>query len=90
MNMATNQPCPSPGEVDSFFYNVPWYLSGDANGDWMVTSADVVYLLNYLFVGGPAPEPWQAGDVNCDGIINGADVAYLSNYLFVGGPAPGC
>ena len=65
-------------------------LRGDANGDGKINSADVSYLINYLFVGGPAPQPWQAGDANCDGKINSADVTYLINYLFVGGPAPGC
>jgi hypothetical protein len=63
---------------------------GDANGDGVINGADVAYLINYLFVGGPAPQPWEAGNVNCDSFINGADVAYLINYLFIGGPSPGC
>jgi hypothetical protein len=63
-------------------------ICGDANGDGLVNSADVTYLINYLFVGGPTPVPWQAGDANGDGTINSADVTYLINYLFVGGPAP--
>jgi hypothetical protein len=66
------------------------FIRGDANGDGVINSADVVYLINYLFKGGPAPEPLEAGDVNCDGIINSADVVYLINYLFKGGPPPGC
>jgi hypothetical protein len=65
-------------------------IRGDANGDRVINSADVSYLINYLFVNGPAPQPWQTGDANCDDTINSADVAYLINYLFVGGPAPGC
>jgi len=64
------------------------FTRGDANGDWVINSADVVYLINYLFKGGPSPEPLQAGDVNCDEIINSADVVYLINYLFKGGPPP--
>ena len=66
------------------------FIYGDANKDGKINSADVAYLINYLFIGGPAPQPWQAGDANCDGNINSADVAYIINYLFVGGPAPGC
>jgi hypothetical protein len=88
--LSTGHPCPSPDEVDTFFYNAPWYMAGDANGDWQVNSADAAYLINYLFVGGPAPQPWQKGDVNCDGVINSADVSYLINYLFVSGPPPSC
>lgn len=65
-------------------------LCGDANADGLINSADVAYLINYLFVGGPVPKPFQAGEANCDGFINSADVAYLINYLFVGGPLPIC
>jgi hypothetical protein len=51
----------------------------------------VVYIINYLFKGGPAPVPVvQAGDANCDGQVSVADVVYLINYLFKGGPVPGC
>jgi hypothetical protein len=88
--LSTNHPCPSPGEVDTFFYYVPWYKSGDASGDWVVNSADICYLVNYLFVNGPAPQPQAAGDVNWDGTINIADVVYLINYLFTNGPPPAC
>ena len=28
---------------------------GDSNGDGVVTVADVFYLINFLFAGGPAP-----------------------------------
>jgi immune inhibitor A len=68
------------------------YVNGDANHDGTVNSADVAYLINYLFVGGPAPQPMAAGDANGDCVVNSADVAYLINYLFVGGPPPkpGC
>jgi hypothetical protein len=66
------------------------YLPGDANRDRVINSADVVYLINYLFISGPVPQPWQAGDANCDGTINSVDVVYLVNYLFISGPPPGC
>ena len=63
-------------------------ICGDANGDGIINSADVVYLINYLFKNGPAPVPFWAGNCNCDGVVNSADVVYLINYLFKGGPAP--
>jgi hypothetical protein len=66
------------------------FLWGDASGDGRINSADVVYLINHLFAGGPAPLPLETGDANCDGTINSADVSYLINYLFVSGPPPGC
>jgi hypothetical protein len=65
-------------------------VRGDANSDGVVDPADVVYLINYLFRSGPAPDPLQAGDANCDGVVDPADVVYLINYLFRNGTPPGC
>jgi subtilisin family serine protease len=62
------------------------YVYGDANGDGVTNSADLVYLLNYLFLGGPPPDPPSAGDPNGDCVINSGDVVYFINYLFSGGP----
>ena len=73
-----------------FVRNKGEYIRGDANKDRVINSADAAYLINYLFIGGPAPDPSWLGDANCDGKINSADVTYLINYLFVGGPPPGC
>jgi hypothetical protein len=65
------------------------FLCGDVNKDGVVNSADVSYLINYLFINGPAPVPiLHVGDVNVDEVVNSADVAYLINYLFISGPAP--
>jgi bacillopeptidase F len=68
------------------------YVAGDANGDEVVDVADAVYLLNYLYKGGPAPDHMGAGDPNADCIIDVADVVYMLNYLYKGGPVPqkGC
>lgn len=65
-------------------------LWGDANRDGNVSVSDVVYLINYLFKGGPAPNPLNIADANCDGDISVSDAVYLINYLFKGGPPPGC
>jgi M6 family metalloprotease-like protein len=66
------------------------YLHGDANGDGVINLGDVVYLISYLYRGGPAPNPLQAGDVTCDGPVNLGDVVYLITYLYRGGPPPPC
>jgi hypothetical protein len=65
-------------------------LRGDANGDGMVGAADVIYLINYLYKSGPAPDPLEAGDANCDTAIGGADIIFLINFLFKQGSPPGC
>lgn len=83
------------GSVSSFDYVTIKYLQfdairGDANGDGVVESGDVVFLINYLFKHGASPDPLQAGDSNCDGTVGSGDVVYLINYLFRGGPEPSC
>ncbi len=66
------------------------FAPGDANGDGQIDVADVMYLINYLFIGGTSPDPVAAGDINCDDAVDVADVMYLINYLFIGGSPPGC
>jgi hypothetical protein len=68
----------------------PSFARGDTNGDGEINAGDVVYLINYLFVEGPAPSPLEAGDVDCNGKIDASDVIFLINYLFIGGPPPPC
>jgi PKD repeat protein len=67
---------------------VIWYLPGDANGDWIVSPPDVIYLLNYLFRNGAPPDPLIAGDCNGDGLVSPEDIIALLNYLFREGPPP--
>jgi hypothetical protein len=64
-------------------------LSGDANYDEKLTAADIIYLVNYVFKGGPGPtcSP-ESGDVNCSGTTNSADIIYLVNHVFKGGLPP--
>ncbi len=61
---------------------------GDANGSGIVNISDAVYLVNYIFAGGPAPNPLASGDANCSGGVNISDAVYLINYIFSGGAAP--
>ena len=62
---------------------------GDVNADNRITVSDVVYMINWIFGGGPEPIPDQlVGDVNCDATANISDVVYLIDYIFGGGPAP--
>lgn len=67
------------------------WICGDASGDGAVDIDDVVFLIAYIFSGGPPPDPIASGDVNCsDGAnpIDIDDVVYLINYIFAGGPPP--
>lgn len=65
-------------------------VCGDANGDGQANVGDAVFVINYVFKGGPAPQPVQAGDANCDVGTDVGDAVYLINYVFKSGPAPCC
>jgi len=63
------------------------YYRGDVNVDGKYNTSDVIYMINYLFKGGPKPiEFVDQMDVNNDHNTNVADVIYSINYLFKGGP----
>jgi len=65
---------------------------GDSDGSGAVDVDDVVYLITYIFAGGPEPDPIDSGEVDCSGAIDIDDVVYLIAYIFQGGPEPceGC
>lgn len=68
------------------------YVCGDANADKAIDISDAVYLIAYIFSGGPSPSPAISGDVNCDATTDISDAVYLIAYIFSGGQAPcaGC
>ncbi len=63
-------------------------LPGDVNGDLLVDIGDILFLINYLFKGGPAPHPLERGDITLEGDITLLDILYLISYLYRGGPSP--
>ncbi|MCK5125497.1 MAG: putative Ig domain-containing protein [candidate division Zixibacteria bacterium] len=65
---------------------------GDANIDGAVNIGDAVYIINYVFRGGPAPVFMNWADANADCAVNVADAVYLINFIFRGGLSPvlGC
>jgi hypothetical protein len=61
-------------------------VCGDANGDGLCSVSDIVFLSEYFYSGGPAPEP--GGDADNDGSITPQDIAYLVGYFYFSGPPP--
>lgn len=61
---------------------------GDVDGSGRLSITDIVFLINYLFAGGPNPDPILAGDLDCSGRINIGDAVFLVNYIFGDGPLP--
>jgi hypothetical protein len=78
------------GPVEIDLVEITTYLCGDLTNDQILTSADVIFLVNYVFKGGPAASPPSAADMNNNGIVNSSDIVYLVNHVFKAGPPPPC
>ncbi|MCX6831176.1 MAG: S8 family serine peptidase [candidate division Zixibacteria bacterium] len=62
---------------------------GDPNNDLQIDVSDALYLIPYIFSGGPAPVPnICTGDANCDGGVDISDAVFIISYVFSGGAAP--
>jgi hypothetical protein len=64
------------------------FVPGGANGDGRLDIADGIYILNYIFHGGPALPCEKAGDANGDCALDAADAIYIIYYQFLDGPEP--
>jgi len=62
--------------------------SGDAKADGNIFLTDIVFIVNYLFRSGLAPNPICRGDANGNGAVLLPDIVYLINYIFRAGPSP--
>lgn len=64
--------------------------AGDANASGgNANLTDIIYVVNYVFKSGPAPNPTCRGDANgSGGNPNLTDIVHLVNYVFKAGPVP--
>lgn len=58
----------------------------DPSGE--ITISDLVYLVSYMFTGGPAPLNMATADFGDDGSPDISDLIYIVEYMFHGGLAP--
>ncbi len=70
------------------YHCAPQALQGDADNSGGYSIGDAVYLINYIFGGGPAPATLQNGDADCDGTLTVSDAVYIINFIFASGPLP--
>jgi len=59
------------------------YDLGDA-----IDISDLVYLVDYMFTGGPPPPCFEEADMNGDLSLDISDLVWLVDYMFTGGPPP--
>jgi hypothetical protein len=53
------------------------WLCGDPDSSGDTDIDDAVCLINYIFSGGPPPDPYESGDADCSGDVDIDDVVYL-------------
>ncbi len=62
---------------------------GDADNDGLVNISDAVYMVKYIFEGGPLPVPVpETGDADGSCALSIGDAVYLINYVYASGPPP--
>jgi hypothetical protein len=91
------QPAVGMGNSSSFGINQGFWQNfaagncncGDADGSGGISIGDAVYIISYIFGGGPAPAPLCLGDADGSGGVSIGDAVYIINFIFGGGPAPG-
>jgi hypothetical protein len=71
---------------DNAFWDA--YACGDADSNGIVNISDAVYLIGYIFGGGPPPQPLPSGDVDCNTVVNVSDIVYLISFVFGDGYDP--
>jgi subtilisin family serine protease len=80
----TYQPVTVPGQIE-----IVTLIRGDVNADLQIDIVDLIYLVMFMFQGGPMPVIYDLGNVDGVGIlINIADLIYLVEYMFQDGPVP--
>jgi hypothetical protein len=89
VNVTVTNPDTGSGTLtNGYTYNPQQF---DPNNDGVIDAADVFFLVNYLFLGGPAPMGpggMPSGDANGDHVVDPADIFYVVHYVFDGGPMP--
>jgi len=68
------------------------FRRGDSDGDGALNLTDGVFVLQFLFSGGPSPLCLEAADADDDGALSITDGIAILGFLFLGGeplPAPG-
>ena len=68
-----------------------WTL-GDLDNSHTLDISDLVFMVDWMFTSGPAPDPLFVADIDGSCSVDISDLVYLVDYMFTGGPPPevGC
>src|SRR3972149_3689100 len=71
VKLASNVSIPDLDSIFMYELTVLETIKGDADRDAKQNLKDIIFLVNFIFKGGPMPEPLALGNVNCDYEPNG-------------------
>ncbi len=60
-------------------------IKGDANFTGTINISDAVFLIDFIFAGGPPPIVSGSGDMDCSGNLTISDVVAIISFIFGGG-----
>jgi hypothetical protein len=60
----------------------------DYDGGDAIDISDLVFLVDYMFSGGPPSPCFEEADMDASGGIDISDLVWLVDYMFSGGPPP--
>ncbi len=66
------------------------YICGDFNSDGISNLVDLLYLIQHIYNGGPAPFDFNAMDVTSDGVLDLLDILRFVDFHYGGGPPLVC
>jgi hypothetical protein len=70
-------------------YSLSFLARADCNHNGFADIFDVLYLIDFVYGGGPQPVPfWEVGDLNCSGGIDILDLSVIIDYVLRGGATP--
>lgn len=65
-------------------------LCADLDDSNAVDATDLSFLVDHVFFGGSAPDPFWVGDLDGNGFIDATDMSVMIDYIFFGGATPTC
>ena len=73
---------------DEFSLMIDEGMECDADCSNALNLLDILYLIDYVYVDGPAPATARGGDCDCSQGSDLLDILYLIDHLYSGGPIP--
>jgi len=64
------------------------HTAGDLNLDGVIDISDLVFMVEWMFNGGDAPQVLETADLDGNGAVDISDLVYMVDYMFMGGAAP--